>query len=418
MEPVPEEQSGLTRLVERFCCTGPECVESCCAGWQITLDAPALVTLRGLRDEQVDATLAKSVHWLKEDSPTMQAGYLKLQANGACPFLRADQLCGIQAVHGELPMPLGCRVYPRVHHRVDGAMVSALRASCPEAARMLLTTDGIRPGGQQTHAREALESGLRELPSRGDAQSLFWQLRQTHSAILHERALPFAERMKAMGRLAQWLDAEPDGDAALALRGFLHEWLGEHDKRNEAKRCSRMDEKPLGFLLAATEAALRFAGGNARFRALTARVQRGLKRGLERELEIGSEDGMAGWQARCERLRSENLEPFLRSQPQLEENFVWNEIVCGVYPMRISASGEIAWCGAGTAFAQLAVPWTWWRLYLLGMAGDGGLDMESAIDCAQSLSRAVFSRQAEFEKVCAGWARLATVVPLDELLSV
>lgn len=410
--------SWLDDCLEQFRCLGPECEEICCHGWQISVDAPTLVALRALDDADVRTTLDQSVILLPGARTPMQAGVLRLRADGDCPFLREDRLCSIQAAHGEAPMPVGCRVYPRVHHRVDGVMRSALSLSCPEAARVVLGGAGECAGPRLAErVEDCLDSVLKELPERGARLSIYWPLRRVHEAILHEPQHPFAERMERVGLLAQRLDAAPEEDAAAALREFCRKGREKMPGEAGAVAQQEISEKLLGFLMAATVAALRFAAGNARFCALTERVLQGLK--------IASDAGdLAGLRARCERLRRESLEPFLRRHPEWMERFLWNEMVRTNYPFWASGA-EDARLRNGTdsssacaAFARLALEWAWVRLYLLGLVGTDELTEENAALSVQSLSRAVFSRTKEWDALGAAMTQMMKVVPLHELLRI
>lgn len=406
----------LDGCVERFRCIGPECEESCCNGWQIHIDQAALAVLRVLNEDDVHSTLNENLISLPGARAAMQAGVLRLRANGDCPFLREDKLCSIQAAHGEAPMPVGCRVYPRVHHRVDGSMLSGLSLSCPEAARVVLGDAGQRAEPRlPERGDDCLVSVLGQLPECGDLLSIYWPLRRVHEAIVREQRLPFAERLRRIGLLARRLDAARDGNAAAALREFCQEWRGEDRRGDAAAAPEELSEKLLGFLLAATAAALRFAAGNARFCALTGRVLQGL--GITPAVENPTE-----LRARCERLRSEALEPFLAAHPQWMEQFLWNEMVRTNYPYFVSdaksAPPQTAndAGGSDTAFARLALEWAWVRLYLLGLAGCGELTEENAARCVQSLSRAVFSHTKEWDALGAAMAQMMKVAPLGELL--
>ncbi len=406
-------QSGwLHGCVERFRCIGPECEESCCGGWQITMDEPALVALSGLNDARVQTVLTTHLRRFDTSSKPTQMGWLGLKHDGSCPFLEPEGLCGIQARHGEDPMPLGCKVYPRVHHRIDGEVHSSLSLSCPEAARLVLcsTDESARPAPQTV-----LEETLASLPEAATVTEMFWSWQGFHEAILRSRQWPMADRLLLLGSLARSLDARRDGNAAAALREICRVLLDQGKMPGAAS--GTIAPEPLEFLLSAMNTALGFAGGNRRFRELTARVLRGMA--YQNRHQAGHQ-AVVELLPRCQQLRDEVLEPVLTNHPQWMENYLCNELIRGLYPL-----GTATFDACGTAeheqnedaFAGLSLQWAWIRLYWIGVAGDAVFDLEAAALCVQSLSRAVFARSAEFAVLRHAWKRLMRMVPLEKLLS-
>ncbi len=418
------QSDWLSDCVEQFRCIGPACEEICCGGWQITMDEPTLVVLRGLQDPEVKDVLAASVRRFPVQRAGAQGagtqfGWIELKRDGSCPFLNAEQWCSLQARHGEAAMPLGCRVYPRVHHRIDGRLHSALSLSCPEAARRLLAA-GVAPDANsdptEGFARmpDVLAETAARLPQTATRTEIFWPLLRVHQALVRDRSQSMAARMLRVGQLAQRLDAQPDGNAAAALRGFCltaAETAGRNGTDAGIDAGIHGDEvaaEPLEFLLAAMDRALGFAGSNQRFRALTAKVLRGLRYQPGCDLR-----------ATCQRLRAEKLEPVLATHPQWMENILCNELLRRLYPLSLAhgPDGSSKDASAMDAFAQWSLEWVWVRLYLIGACGDGPLELAQAADCVQSLTRAVFARTEEFGRLCRAWREQMQRVPLERLLS-
>lgn len=409
----PRRSGWLNACVSEFRCIGPECEESCCGGWQITMDEPALVALSTLNDPRVQALLTNHLRRFDTCSTPTQMGWLQLRPDGSCPFLEPERLCAIQARHGEDPMPLGCKVYPRVHHRIDGEVHSSLSLSCPEAARRVLcaSASSARPAFEAV-----LEETLASLPEAATATEIFWLWQGFHEAILRARKWPMADRMVVIGSLARSLDARHDGNAAAALREVCQVLLGQVDqKKLPAAASGTIAPEALEFLLAAMNSGLGFAGQNQRFRELTARVLRGLA------YRPDCRPGM-DLLPRCQQLRNEVLEPVLTAHPQWMENYLCNELIRGLYPLGTPTADrhrtiEHEQTHAEDAFAGLSLQWAWIRLYWIGVAGDSAFDLEAAALCVQSLTRAVFARSAEFAALCQAWKRLMRILPLEKLLS-
>lgn len=62
--------------------------------------------------------------------------------NGRCPMWRQDGLCRIQAELGHDGLCKTCREFPRLRHDYGDFVELGLELSCPEAARLILGSDG------------------------------------------------------------------------------------------------------------------------------------------------------------------------------------------------------------------------------------------------------------------------------------
>lgn len=73
--------------------------------------------------------------------------------NGRCPMWRQDGLCRIQAELGHDALCRVCQTFPRLRHDYGDFVEVGLELSCPEAARLILTTEDTvtaqsLPGGE------------------------------------------------------------------------------------------------------------------------------------------------------------------------------------------------------------------------------------------------------------------------------
>lgn len=80
-------------------------------------------------------------------------GTAMILENGRCPMWRQDGLCRIQAELGHDALCQTCREFPRLRHDYGNFMELGLELSCPEAARLILSSDGgllvqAQPGGE------------------------------------------------------------------------------------------------------------------------------------------------------------------------------------------------------------------------------------------------------------------------------
>jgi len=130
---------------DTFRCIAGSCPDSCCKEWSVTVDefsAQIYRTLPGELGDKLRAVLAD------EDGQTVMS-----IENGRCPMWRTDGLCRIQAELGEEALCDVCQEFPRLSHDFGDFVELQLELSCPEAARLILTSPPMprvtweEPGG-------------------------------------------------------------------------------------------------------------------------------------------------------------------------------------------------------------------------------------------------------------------------------
>lgn len=119
---------GYPSYYKEFCCIGTACEDTCCAGWEISLDKKAIDTYRRVPGP-FGRRLRKNINFAR--------GSFKM-AGRRCPFLNAGNLCDIYSEIGETMLCKTCRVYPRHMEDYGNYREYMLSLSCPEAARLIL----------------------------------------------------------------------------------------------------------------------------------------------------------------------------------------------------------------------------------------------------------------------------------------
>ncbi len=117
---------------DSFCCIAGNCPDSCCTEWDVQVDPEKAAFYRALPGDLGD----RLRQVLKdEDGET----FITIE-NRRCPMLRADGLCRIHAELGEAALCKTCRDFPRLSHDYGDFIEYGLELSCPEAARIILST--------------------------------------------------------------------------------------------------------------------------------------------------------------------------------------------------------------------------------------------------------------------------------------
>lgn len=118
-----------------FRCVAAACPDSCCKEWEVDVDADAAARYRAL-----PGALGDRLRQVLRDT---EDGTVMTIENGRCPMWRQDGLCRIQAELGHETLCRVCREFPRLRHDYGDFVELGLELSCPEAARLILTTSGV-----------------------------------------------------------------------------------------------------------------------------------------------------------------------------------------------------------------------------------------------------------------------------------
>ena len=141
---------------DAFRCLAGSCPDSCCKEWQIAVDpesADRYLTLPGALGERLRRVLCCE-----------EGEYAFTLESGRCPMWQKNGLCAIQSELGENALCHTCREFPRLRHDYGDFAELGLELSCPEAARLMLSTPCWGyvtcqlPGGEEPeYDREAMD---------------------------------------------------------------------------------------------------------------------------------------------------------------------------------------------------------------------------------------------------------------------
>lgn len=194
---------------DHFRCIAGTCPDSCCKEWDVQVDDQSARFYRSLPGELGDNLRAV----LKdEDGETVMT-----IVDGRCPMWRQDGLCHIQATLGHDALCKTCQEFPRLTHDYGDFVELGLELSCPEAARIILSSPNDTSITIQVPGGEAPEYDT-------DAMALLLESRKTMRSILYDTARPVGDIL-ALGLMYGYqAQAELDGaevlpfnaDAALA----------------------------------------------------------------------------------------------------------------------------------------------------------------------------------------------------------
>lgn len=166
----------------QFSCLMGACRHSCCAGWEIDIDAESLARYRAVPGE-MGKRLAANIE------ETADGAHFRLTPDERCPFLNADGLCDMILALGENSICQICDDHPRFRNFFADRTEIGLGLCCEAAGRLILL-------------REA-PAVLTELASYGDDPAdpdelALLELRASLIADMQDRTRPIDVRIESL----------------------------------------------------------------------------------------------------------------------------------------------------------------------------------------------------------------------------
>ena len=185
---------------DRFHCLAADCPDSCCKEWDVQVDAQSAKVYRAL-----PGPLGDRLRQVLTDDP--EYGTVMTIENGRCPMWRSDGLCQIQAELGHSALCKTCRDFPRLTHDYGDFMELGLELSCPEAARLILTSS---PSPLQIH----LAPGEVAPEYDRDAMQILLKTRETALGIVSDPTYSIEEVLVLLLFYGYHAQSALDGDDA------------------------------------------------------------------------------------------------------------------------------------------------------------------------------------------------------------
>ncbi|MCM1988160.1 flagellin lysine-N-methylase [Oceanirhabdus seepicola] len=179
---IENKEVFIPKYMKSFKCIGPNCEDTCCAGWSIPIDQETYMKYTNLMEKENN--IFKGKLQLVNNESNMNYARTLTKNHDKCTFLNEKNLCDIQCQYGEDLLSSTCYHYPRVYNIVDGIYEKSAKLSCPEAARLiLLQRDGfdfledeeeIKDNFNIKRIFDSLEYEIESIES-----SFFWEIRSS-----------------------------------------------------------------------------------------------------------------------------------------------------------------------------------------------------------------------------------------------
>lgn len=375
----------IPKYLTEFSCIGAACEDTCCAGWNVTVDKTTFqkyrkVTAPGLKDE-----LKKNVVRQRSNTSDSAYGKIKLDEQMKCTLLTEDGWCRIHTELGENYLCNTCTVYPRSINEVDQRVEKSLTTSCPEAARLiLLKKEGIDfvVDEEDVKTKGTIYNRLDTLK-----KPHFWDLRMFSIGILQNRSQPFEVRLMVLGLFYQKLVMLSADEEASQLEQLMEQYEGYLSNDKQVKRLTDLPQnRSFQMNMAKELVRYRISGGitSQRYIDCMNDMLNGLKLSDGIDIEVSLET--------YEENFTDYYLPFMQEHDYILENYAVNYVFKNLFPYNQSDVFE--------SYVMLIVNLSMIKLHLIGMAGHHkGLTIDLVIKLVQSYSKTMEHNTSYLENV-------------------
>jgi len=375
-------QSASTfKFMSTFSCIGADCEDSCCSGWNVSVDKSTFKKLRNSSNSGVASAVRK--HFKSSATPTSSSfASIKLDIHQQCPMLDAEKMCSIQSKLGHSYLPRTCADFPRYYFRLAEKNEVSGTLACPELARKCLL---------DTNAFDRVNIEIpftpnQQPPYRGgfnfDAklhvnpiQRNFELIREVIIQTLKRKDYHLWQRLMVIGLLVSKLNSfheisdipgsatsqENDGAIALELQRTW-EILGSSNLKDQLNELTNRPNDALiqqALLKELTAERLNFKGeffGGVKFIAFLKCIGSAFQ-GIEY-----SESDPSGTAERFKLAANNWYKPFIDKNTHIVDNFVTNLVLNEFFPAASTKSLVRQWNEIMLRYAMV-------RFYLIGLAG-------------------------------------------------
>ncbi len=196
---------------KEFKCTADKCEATCCAGWEIVIDEESIEKYVGVKTP-FGNYLCNHIDFAEE--------VFHQDERKRCAFLAEDNLCDIYKELGEDYLCYTCKQYPRHLEEFEEMNEISLSISCPEVARMILTSED-----KVSFYEEEIDE-LEEVYEDFDIlfYETLYQVRELLFTIIQKRELEIDIRMQLSTSLIKETQERITGFDIFSIDGILEEY--------------------------------------------------------------------------------------------------------------------------------------------------------------------------------------------------
>ncbi|MGG7078521.1 flagellin lysine-N-methylase [Clostridium sardiniense] len=193
----------MPEYMKEFSCVGPNCTDTCCAGWDVNIDEATFNKYENGSDNLKALVKDKYIrNNIPDDS--FNYGFMIIDEQNKCPFLNENMLCDIHGSCGEDNLSITCKRYPRVFNIIDDIYEKSGLPSCREVCnKAFLNKEKM----EFIEWEEDLDEDAVEIRRMIDSEAFsgtdsllqyFWDIRIISISIMQNRDFSIDERLNIL----------------------------------------------------------------------------------------------------------------------------------------------------------------------------------------------------------------------------
>lgn len=215
---------------DEFHCIGPECKDSCCKHWTITLTKREYLNYKKM-DCSPELKSIIDTAFVRSRKDDLQYAVMKLKENGNCPFLGEDRLCKIQKEKGEGALTFVCSIFPRYNINVgDEVYIYVCDITCSHVVEILMNhPEGLSVTEKDYDGKNPwIEKGVcsgKKIQKEWESYPFFWTIKNAQLDILQNRNFTIPERMLILGFFCKKVDDYLKANEGNKIQGLANALL-------------------------------------------------------------------------------------------------------------------------------------------------------------------------------------------------
>ena len=230
----------MPKYMANFKCIGPNCTDTCCAGWDINIDEYTFNKYENSKDKLKLLVKDKYIQ-NKKSNDSFNYGFMVIENTNKCPFLNDSMLCDIHGNCGEENLSITCRRYPRVFNIIDNIYEKSGIPSCEEVCKKaFLNKDKM----EFIETSEIIDENSIEIRRMIDSEAFigsdsllqyFWDIRVISINIMQNRNFNIEERLSILKNFYSNLEKLRDNNDFYNIEIFLENLNDENFNFNSLK---------------------------------------------------------------------------------------------------------------------------------------------------------------------------------------
>jgi len=366
----------IPEYMQEFQCIGTACEDTCCAGWQVTVDKKTYQKYRSTRHPDLKGMLKENVKRNRTSQSDESYAHIIMESSGNCTMLNEERLCTIQKELGAEYLSNTCAIYPRTLNRVDNIVEKSATLSCPETARLaLLNEEGI--GFVEVQEPASTRGFMQKNLVLKGKEELFWELRIFTIRILQDRRTTIENRLIILGMFYQRVESLSLVERKEQLENIKQEFEKRIENEEFLTSINNLP-KNLSFQLGMCKNLIQYR--------LTAKItsQRYMDCINEMIEGLAINDGLEEDMLieRYHEAYETSYKPFMEQHEYIVENYLVNYVFKDLFPYDKDTFFE--------SFVMLVINFSMIKMHLIGIGNHNkGLNTKLAVKLVQSYSKTI-----------------------------